>query len=170
MTGTLMGTDSNGNQFYENKEEIYGARRAFFVLNRCFLGLIAFRCCSIQAPTASSCTRSGAWALCWFYPLPGVALWRTMADRRIPLSCRDYDASSVTPAWHKWLHSMANDVPSSADVTHKWQAPGTPNLTATPVRVGASGRSQVAKTASQTESVPDSTVQPKLHSWVPPKN
>ncbi|XP_064387449.1 NADH dehydrogenase [ubiquinone] 1 alpha subcomplex subunit 12-like [Halichondria panicea] len=96
--GTLVGTDSFGNEYFENKDHIYGRHR---------------------------------WVL---------------------YARKDFDASQVTPEWHRWLHHMGEHNPIAEPLEiRKFQLEHSENLSGT-VR----------------EYVPYSTTRPKIESWQPP--
>ncbi|XP_059146749.1 NADH dehydrogenase [ubiquinone] 1 alpha subcomplex subunit 12-like [Physella acuta] len=64
----------------------------------------------------------------------------------------DYDASQIPPEWHRWMHYIADEPPSTNPLPQrKWMADYTENLTGTPQ-----------------EYVPYTTTKPKIEAWVPP--
>ena len=66
----------------------------------------------------------------------------------------NFDASQVTPEWHRWLHYMTDDPPTEVPpAPRKFHAEHKPNPTGT-----------------TRDYVPYSTTRPKIQSWVPPTN
>ena len=66
----------------------------------------------------------------------------------------DYDASQVPSEWHRWLHYMTDDPPTSVPPEErKFFKTHIPN-----------------RTGSKKEYVPYSTTAPKIHTWEPPRN
>ncbi|KAK6176393.1 hypothetical protein SNE40_014687 [Patella caerulea] len=64
----------------------------------------------------------------------------------------DYDASQVPPEWHRWLHYIADEPPTEAQlVKRKWMINHSENPTGT-----------------DKIYVPYSTVKPKVQAWSPP--
>jgi len=42
-----------------------------------------------------------------------------------------FDASEVSPQWHRWLHYQSDEVPSQEELDYVYRIPHRPNLTGT---------------------------------------
>jgi len=66
----------------------------------------------------------------------------------------DYDGSQVPAEWHRWLHYIGDEPPTSMALSdHKWQIDHKENF---------SGTAQ--------KYVPYSTTRPKIEAWKPPSS
>ncbi len=51
--------------------------------------------------------------------------------RRYVIYNIDNDPSAISPAWHMWLHHLADNAPQTRENSFVWQKPRIPNSTGT---------------------------------------
>ncbi|XP_019370419.1 PREDICTED: NADH dehydrogenase [ubiquinone] 1 alpha subcomplex subunit 12 isoform X1 [Gavialis gangeticus] len=144
--GTLIGVDKYGNKYFEDK-------RYFFGLNAC-LGFWEF---SGSLTLAKGAVTYWPQKECPFWSVhqpQGRHRWvEYTSEMNGKNTYWDVDASMVPPEWHRWLHSMTDDPPTThPPVARKfiWENHKF-NLS------GSSG-----------QYVPYSTTRKKIQEWIPP--